>query len=204
MVFIIKNRKARRTALTGVHTAQTYGHTSVGMSPTQVDSCKSNVAEAIGLMGAGACATTAIKWSFVRGRFANSSADPRVTMPYTQIKAWIGLWRRSCKSIRTILRKTWQKLYRKLAKAKSRWQMVRGPASATISTLLDLGWKPVHPDSWITDSGLEWARFDAVEGVTHHHVLHVIEQQLTQRLWCHAAGAHCGKDWNTASPTSGR
>ena len=59
-----RNDKARRIALAGVHTAQIYGFIVVGMAPTTVNKCKSNVAVATGLMGAGACATTAIKWAF--------------------------------------------------------------------------------------------------------------------------------------------
>ena len=41
--YIAKTRhKARRMALTGVATAQRYGHTAIGMSKTNVEACKRN------------------------------------------------------------------------------------------------------------------------------------------------------------------
>ena len=156
-----RNDKARRIARTGVHTAQIYGHTAVGMAPTTVNKCKSNVAEATGLMGAGACATTAIKWTFRKGRFVSSSADPRVTIPLQKIRSWMSLWGRSNPHTKRRLKKSWHKLYRKLAQSKARWQCARGTASATICTLLDLGWKPIQPEKWITPSGTDIASFDA-------------------------------------------
>ena len=108
-----RNAKARRIALTGVHTAQIYGHTAVGMAPTNVSACKTNMAEATGLSGAGACATTAIRWTFKHGRFTNTSADPGVTIPSNQIKSWMALWGRSDPVTKARIRKSWHEFYKK-------------------------------------------------------------------------------------------
>lgn len=66
-----RSAKARRIAPIGVHTMHSYGFTAVGMAPSRP----------LDLMGAWACATTIIKWTFSKGRFVSSSADPRVTLP---------------------------------------------------------------------------------------------------------------------------
>ena len=71
-----KHRKARRLANTGVNPKQVYGHTAVGMSPSVVNACKSNVALATGLVGPRACATSALRWSFRKGRYTSVTADP--------------------------------------------------------------------------------------------------------------------------------
>ena len=198
-----KNTKARRVALTGVHAGQTYGSIAVGMSPTNMNTCKSNVAEATGLMGAGACATSVLKWSFRKGRLSNTTADPRVTLPLAQVKSWMMIWRRASTKVKSSISRVWHKLYRSLYYAKSRWQMVRGPASAAICTLLDMSWKPVNPNCWIEPTGNLKATFDAIPGVTHHHVLDVIEQSLTQQLWLNASQAYCGDGMELGTPHFG-
>ena len=50
--------KTRRLAMTGAKPAQTYGHTAIGMAPTQLRACKRNIAESTGLQAAGACSTS--------------------------------------------------------------------------------------------------------------------------------------------------
>ena len=170
------------------------------MAPTNTDGCKKNIAEATGLMGPGACATTVIQWAFRKGCYANKSADPRVSLPLEQLKAWMGIWTRSNPAAKKRIAKSWSKLHRRVALAKSRWQMVRGPASATIAILLDLGWKPVRPNRWILPDGSQSATFDSIHGVTQHQVLHALETALQRRLWTHASEAFCGSGLEHGSP----
>ena len=87
-----RNRKAKRLALTGVAPSQKYGHTAVGMAPSNVDKCKANIAVATGCMSAGACSTAAIKWSFRRSNTSRDTADPRVSMPLEQLRSWMRIW----------------------------------------------------------------------------------------------------------------
>lgn len=106
-----RNAKARRIAFAGVHIAQIYGYTAVGMAPTAVNMCKTNVAEATGLTGLGACVTAIVKWVFRRGGLANTSADPRVTIPLQQVKSWVEVWSRLSPPSRERIRKICHKLY---------------------------------------------------------------------------------------------
>ena len=56
-----RRRKARRLAFTSFKLVQSYAHTVNGLSPSQLNEARSNLATAIGIKGAGACSTTAIE-----------------------------------------------------------------------------------------------------------------------------------------------
>ena len=119
-----RNTTARRIAITGVQPTQCYGFTSVGMAPSSIIKAKSNIAKVPGLMAAGTCSTSVIRWSFRKGRFSSDSADPRVRMPIEQVKSWIGLWNRAGQPLRQRIEKAWHSSLAKLSQAKSRWQCV--------------------------------------------------------------------------------
>ena len=46
------------------------------------------------------------------------------------------------------LRAQWHKDYARLSVAEHPWALVTGPLSATIATVMDLGWHPSEPDRW--------------------------------------------------------
>ena len=178
--------KARRIAITGVRPALSYCHTAVGMAPTAVNQCKSKLAEATGIGGAGTCATSILRWCFRKGKYTRRSADPRVNMPLQQVQAWIKLWRGNTAHNRKRLGKTWPKTYRNLANAPNPWARVNGPAAATIVTLLDLNWKPISPCCWICPAG-KLHNLMEDEGLSQHEVVHKIRDQLNNELWSQAA-----------------
>ena len=198
-----KNHRVRRLALTGVKPAQTFGHTAVGMAPTTVNKCKSNIAEATGMMGTGACATSVIRWAFRKGKHTNVSADPRVCISYDQVKAWIAMYHRSSPAERRRIHRRWPKKYTKMKEAKSMWQCVRGPIDATIATLIEAKWDPHSPTKWRTPGGLVDTDFNYEEGVSHHRILHVLREGLEADLWKHASGAHLGSGLEDGLPHFG-
>ena len=59
-----RRKKARRLAMTAIKPAQLYGHTAVGMSPSNINDCKANITEATGMAGANACSTSLLSWAF--------------------------------------------------------------------------------------------------------------------------------------------
>ena len=71
-----ENPGVRRAAITGVQPTQEYGFTAVGMAPTSINKAKSNIAKATGLMAAGTCASSVLRWAFRKGRYITDSADP--------------------------------------------------------------------------------------------------------------------------------
>ena len=187
-----KTTRVRRLAMTGVKPAQSFGHTAAGMAPTTINGCKTNILEATGMMGTGACATSVIRWAFRKGRYANISADPRVCIPYDQTKAWMAIHSRMSTPSKLQVEITWPKRWAKLKKAKSRWQCVKGPMDATIATLIDAGWQPVHPTTWIIPGGQSMIDFDETPGISHYRVLHHFREGLETKLWKHASETHGG------------
>ena len=89
-----KNAGVRRVAITGIEPTQDYGFTAVGMAPSSINKAKTNIARATGLMAAGTCASSVLRWAFRKGRFTTDSADPRVSIPTRQVKSWTDLWNR--------------------------------------------------------------------------------------------------------------
>lgn len=70
----------------------------------------------------------------------------------------------------------------------TRWMRVKGPLSAAIATLLDMGWKPIHPTKWL-DRGRQVHDFVEYPGISHHKVRHLVGNDLTRQLWEEAASA---------------
>ena len=189
-------------ALSGVKPSQIFGHTAVGMSPTTVNKCKSNIAEATGMMGAGACATSVIRWAFRKGKYTNASADPRVCIPYDHIKAWMAMYSRMSNANKIIVTKNWHRKHARMKNAKSKWQCVRGPMDATIATLMEARWKPESPTCWVTPDG-DATNFMYEKGISHHRVLHALRTGLEADLWKHAADADRGSGLGDGMPHFG-
>ena len=86
-----------------------------------------------------------------------------------------------------IIQKNWHKTLRQLQNPDGRWMKVKGPMAATICTLLDMKWKPIHPCKWMPHDSEEIEDFSGVEGVTNHKVKHLAEKHLTDSIWKEAA-----------------
>jgi hypothetical protein len=88
------------------------------------------------------------------------------------------------------INRCWHKALKKLQHPEARWLHARGPMTATICTLLDMGWTPIHPCKWLpndTDDKQNTIDFNRTEGVTNFEVKHLIEQHLTNKVWKEAA-----------------
>ena len=139
-------KKARRLAMSAIKPAQSALRPhGCGHVPPSINDCKANITEATGMAGANACSTSLLSWAFRKNRSKAAHPDPRVAIPMEQISAWVGMWTRASASTRRVLGRMWVKAYRIVAAAKNKWMMVRGPISATIASLIDLGFKPVSP-----------------------------------------------------------
>ena len=75
--------------------------------------------------------------------------------------------------------------------------------TAVIATLLDAGWKPITPCKWLIRKALVYANFVAEEGVSHHEVLHKLQQDIQDDLWEHASQANCGTGLELGRPHFG-
>lgn len=201
--YIAKIRhKARRMAVTGVATAQRYGHTAIGMSKTNVEACKRNVAQATGCMTAGACATTVLNWCFRHSKATNQNADPRISMPIEQIEAWMRIWRTTRNKEKPSIFKLWKMVHKTLKNVKGRWHHVNGPMPATIATMIDLGWDPIHPFKWLTPDRTRQTNFMDSDAA-HHRVTHEISKTIEERIWQGAAKSYNSKGLEHGRPNLG-
>ena len=98
---------------------------------------------------------------------------------------------------------TWKTAVRRLRVERTRWLMVRGPMSAAIATVMDVGWAPVLPNKWLNRDKSQVATFDAIEGVTEFHVKHAIERDLKIQIWQHASVSYCAKGLEHGAPNFG-
>ena len=64
-----------------------------------------------------------------------------------QFRSWFTLRFGLDAAQRESTRRAWHKLLRQLQDPNGRWRRVKGPAGATVATLLDLGWAPLAPDA---------------------------------------------------------
>jgi hypothetical protein len=172
------------------------------MSPSSINACKSNIAEATGLMGRGSCATTAIRWAFLTGKYTRDSADPRINVPMEQVTSWMNMWAKSTFEMKANISACWAKLYRKMASSSKRWLLVKGPMSAIIATVIEIGWKPIAPNEWVTADG-QFACFDAVPGASQYQVQFEFKRILERDLWTHAASAYNGGGLGSGTPHFG-
>ena len=181
------------------------------MAPTSIKKAKSNVANSTGLMSAGTCASSVLRWAFRHNSHRNETADPRVTIPLRQVKSWTEIWNRSKDTTRARIRKAWVQTLVKLKAAKSRWQCVKGPISAAIATLQDASWQPVDPTDWITPdssgfslsnnaSSKKLACFTETQGHAVRQVLHRLEGDLESAVWTKASQAHNGQGLECGLP----
>ena len=186
-------------ATTNIQPTQSWGTTTIGVAPSIIWKQRSMI-KAIGESAPGVCANIALAWAFRESKKARRrQVDPRLAMPREQIKTWFRLYRKASGSQRADIHEVWHKATKVLKHKSTRWCHVRGPMKAAIATLLDMGWVPVHPTKWKSDSG-QIFDFYAVPGVSHHRVLHQVEVSLERRLWASAAEARNNSGYQYGVP----
>ena len=113
--------------------------------------------------------------------------DPKVIVPWRQIVACIALYAEADDDTKESIRRSWHKDLIKYAVAATRWMRVVGPMGATICTLLDMQWKPLHPCRWMPPQQDHYEDFTTHPHISDHRMLHLIERHLRTQLWCNAA-----------------
>ena len=75
-----------------------------------------------------------------------------------------------------------------------RWSRVIGIIGVVINILLDIGWKPVRPDLFVSDNGQQWQserrRFDIV-GLPLKLLSYAIKYIMHNTYWTLAGQSHC-------------
>ena len=167
--------KARKLFATGVSPQAKYGQAVMGFSPTTIAGLRAMAARSLAVP-AGACTSVAIALLMGEGQ------DPSIKTRQEVVTTWLGVW--AHEHMRPRLRLAWKRIRPNLEDARVRWLRVVGVISATIATLLDIGWDPLEPDLWSDLRGDTW-QIDPSVGA--HLVLDLIATDIQKAIWAKAS-----------------
>ena len=121
------------------------------------------------------------------------STDPAAATRRTQAKEWLVAWQRLSLTDRFAVGRAWEKTTEDaVAKGDGRrWNVVRGPISAMVYSLLDIGWYPWKPVVWMDPK--ETVRIAADGLADLRPVLLAIVADALNVCWGRAAENHNGQ-----------
>ena len=188
---------------TGSLPQRAYGHQIMGMPFCEITRLRRQAARAAVGQGPGRRLTTILATS-------HGEDDPAKAIRRQQISAWLTLWCQNPQLHPRIIR-TWDKVVDRIRPAgQRRWCIVKGPATATIATLLDMNWCPVSATQWDTDAGQSWAIPDASQGAFADYtgdyvdILQDIKKAVDRQLWANASKHEAGDDLHKGAESSAR
>ena len=126
--------------MTGIQLVQVYGHTAQGASIAQVNAVCKNLKMGTVMGKTKACA--------ISSRFFGVKRVPQTATGVKQVSEWFTKWRGFNVDTRRRIRKVWVKRLPLRQKTPRRWNQATGPISATICSVLEVGWKPSTPGFW--------------------------------------------------------
>ena len=185
--------------MTGVSPVQGYGTTIQGMAMSTLKKQRTNIAMATSDYTGGACVTTLLRWHYPR---TNGHADPHLTYPTAQLKTWIRLCSKQTRSIQNVIAELWTNAYRRLSESKNKWNMAKGPMTATIAMLLDLGLKPIHPQVYHhkAEDGEIYALKPCHDEHSINRVIHEITMISEKQIWKQASQQYMGGGLDKGPP----
>ena len=160
-----------------------YGHQLLGWAPSRLRTVRRMAAQACGFRESGRCLTSAIAIGLGTDR------DPAVAMPCEVVFAWVALLH-DPKFPGARVSRAWGLCLEWMREhALTRWRRATGPMSTTIAVLLDAGWNPETPDSWLNRTGERWG-FDpeaTASKAACAPLLQDLREGLLESLWGKAA-----------------
>ena len=140
---VAKDQRATRLFASGSAPMAEYGATTNGLSPAYLDRLDSMAARAAGANGFSPCSTSLT--------FFHLGFVPSVKAIGKQASSWIRNWSQADAATRSLWTRGWQQIRDVLTvvPAEDRWRRVTSPISATIASLLHIGWSPVQPSHWL-------------------------------------------------------
>ena len=174
-------RKARKLYASNLWPVMAYGVSGFGASPTVVKKMRT-IAGTAALGARGQCVTTAIALEL------GECNDPAITTRAIVIADFAWLWKRADGAMRARMRNIWNKALPKLH-TPSRWKRAKGPLTALICTLIDIGFNPMSPDCWTDPQGEEWRFNDELAEMNVKDYGKQILKFVGKNLW-EKAGEH--------------
>ena len=170
---------------TAAYRPQSTFHVPVhGAAPSLVRRLRAQTAACTCLAAPNRCTASVLALSY------GPSSDPGVSLPCQLVREWVHCWVRTADQARSTRAWTITRDKLKAMAANRRWQIVRGPMSSVIATLLALEWDPILPGFWSDASGGEWAL--TPQCLDCSQLVERIALDPRRQIWAKASQHHCG------------
>ena len=176
-----------RLALSGAIPQETYAGRVFGTAPSALAIRRRRLGKLM-LPTFGRCLDTVLQLELGRG-------DPAFATVFEILEGWIDIL--AVADLRTRAKSAWKKVVLKLKSRtrRGRWMAVTGTTHAMVATLLDLGWDPVGPWHWVSDSGQVYkAQEDQLTGDREDwsDLKEALASSIEQQLWKRASKHYQG------------
>ena len=151
----------------------------------------------MGAAGFRPCPTTVIGWK------TTEEMHPVKRALVQQIRDWLEQWWQAEEEEKVGITSAWRQTWDIMAKVNcnTRWKRVKGPLSATIAVLMEIGWKPAQPNLWVSRQGTQVAsRMERGDQAT---IMAAIGDEVSRILWARAADHEGGGGLEKGQPDLG-
>ncbi|CAK0871462.1 unnamed protein product [Prorocentrum cordatum] len=195
----VRRRIATKVALMGVLPMGGYSDRVYGAAPSVILRWRRAIAQTVAKKWPGRCLTTLLQLKV-------GAKDPQVQMVHQVVESWMQVIF-SAKLDLALARITWARAKEKLEgrKRTSRSKGVTGIVTATIATLLDLGWSPTGPWDWTSDDGVQLRAPDSMIGQGPQDMWALkaeLSASIQRYMWKRAAQHWHGKGLEGGARTS--
>jgi len=178
--------KARTIVWQALKAQLSWGQAMKGVSPTTIKANKALLVKATHCRQAGGCTTTAL------GIIGQGKKDPAYVYRQELLSTWLELANVLNPTQHQMIAAAWQKEAGKLKEPKTRWNRTTGPLTAIISTVWEIGWKPIKPLIWEDKEGQAW-RLEPGRPGAKKELAAVLEESIQGLVWKGPAKHHLGK-----------
>ena len=175
---------AKKLLLLGALPQASYSAKVFGAAPSQVTKWRRSLRKLTVASKAGRCLTTQLAISV-------DTSDPAYSLAFGVFDTWFMILKANEIPV-TRIHRTWTRTVERLrAKPeRNRWRGIRGICSATVATLLQLGWEPTGPSDWTSPRGERFAAsVDAVRNqeTDFYELKAEIADSVARMIWSGAS-----------------
>eukprot|EP00959_Pyramimonas_sp_CCMP1952_P134044 2803990-Pyramimonas_sp.AAC.1 len=165
----------------------------MGVPEYEITNLRRQAGRSVAGQGPGRCLTTTLA-------MAMGDGGPAKAVRHQHFTAWLTMWRQY-PELHPRIQKAWDTVAPRIRQAGQRkWRLAKGPLSATIATLLDIGWDPVSATQWDTDGGHSWlsptAKDEKLQEMTSDFTLLLsdVSDSIDKQLWRKASQHEAAED----------
>ncbi|CAK0800747.1 unnamed protein product, partial [Prorocentrum cordatum] len=184
----VRKKIGAKLAMMGVLPMADYSDKVFGAAPSVINSWRKALGQTLAKKWPGRCLTTLLQLRVGR-------KDPQYQIVHRLVESWMSIIFKPGFDLE-LARRTWRTARRRIDSRdlKDRWRGITGVVSATIATLLDIGWDPVGPWAWISDLGERFMAPDRIIGQSPQDMSALkdaISDTIDRMLWDKAS-----RHWN--------